>query len=55
MQGYLLKKKEKLGRWKQLYFVLKQDGGDSHLYFYEVRFLLFLINTLERFRDKYFT
>jgi len=24
-----------LGRWKQLYFVLKQDGGDSHLYFYE--------------------
>jgi len=35
MQGYLLKKKEKLGRWKQLYFVLKQDGGDSHLYFYE--------------------
>ena len=41
MQGYLLKKKEKLGRWKQLYFVLKQDGGDSHLYFYEVRFLFF--------------
>ena len=36
MQGYLLKKKEKLGRWKQLYFVLKQEGGDSHLYFYEV-------------------
>ena len=35
MQGYLLKKKEKLGKWKQLYFVLKQDGGDSHLYFYE--------------------
>ena len=35
MQGYLLKKKEKLGRWKQLYFVLKQEGGDSHLYFYE--------------------
>ena len=42
MQGYLLKKKEKLGRWKQLYFVLKQDGGDSHLYFYEVGFLFFL-------------
>ena len=39
MQGYLLKKKEKLGKWKQLYFVLKQDGGDSHLYFYEVRIL----------------
>jgi len=30
-----LKKKEKLGKWKQLYFVLKQDGADSHLYFYE--------------------
>lgn len=35
MQGFLLKKKEKLGKWKQLYFVLKQDGADSHLYFYE--------------------
>ena len=35
MQGFLLKKKEKLGKWKQLYFVLKQDGPDSHLYFYE--------------------
>jgi len=35
MQGYLLKKKEKLGKWKQQYFVLKQDGADSHLYFYE--------------------
>lgn len=35
MQGYLLKKKEKIGKWKQLYFVLKQDGADSHLYFYE--------------------
>ena len=35
MQGYLLKKKEKLGKWKQLYFVLKQDGSDSQLTFYE--------------------
>ncbi len=34
-QGYLLKKKEKLGKWKQLYFVLKQDGADTHLYFYD--------------------
>merc|ERR1711893_270867 len=28
MQGYLFKKKER--RWKQQYFVLKQDGADSH-------------------------
>ena len=35
MQGYLLKKKEKLGKWKQLYFVLRQDGADSQLTFYE--------------------
>ncbi|TRY67220.1 hypothetical protein TCAL_09809 [Tigriopus californicus] len=35
MQGYLLKKKEKAGKWKQLFFLLKQDGTDSHLYFYE--------------------
>jgi Ras GTPase-activating protein 1 len=35
MQGYLLKKKEKLGKWKQQYFVLKQDGTDSHLLFYD--------------------
>jgi Ras GTPase-activating protein 1 len=35
MQGYLLKKKEKLGKWKQLYFVLKQDVSDNHLYFYD--------------------
>ena len=35
MQGYLLKKKEKIGKWKQQYFLLKQDGGDSHLYFYD--------------------
>ena len=37
MQGYLLKKKEKLGKWKQQYFVLKQDefASESHLYFYE--------------------
>ena len=33
MQGYLFKKKER--RWKQQYFVLKQDGADSHLYFYD--------------------
>lgn len=36
MQGYLLKKKlEKVGKWKQQYFVLKEDGTDRHLYFYE--------------------
>lgn len=35
MQGYLLKKKEKLGRWKQLYFVLRQDNGEAQLTFYE--------------------
>ena len=35
MQGYLLKKKEKIGKWKQLFFLLKQDGSDSHLYFYD--------------------
>ena len=35
MQGYLLKKKEKVGKWKQQYFLLKQDGQDSHLYFYD--------------------
>ncbi|XP_040572741.1 ras GTPase-activating protein 1 isoform X2 [Lepeophtheirus salmonis] len=35
MQGYLLKKKEKIGKWKQQYIVVKQDGTDSHLYFYE--------------------
>ncbi len=35
MQGYLLKKKEKIGKWKQQFFLLKQDGTDSHLYFYD--------------------
>lgn len=35
MQGFLLKKKEKVGKWKQQFFLLKQDGQDSHLYFYE--------------------
>jgi len=35
MQGYLSKKKDKLARWKQQYFVLKQDGTDTHLYVYD--------------------
>ena len=35
MQGFLLKKKEKIGKWKQQFFLLKQDGSDSHLYFYD--------------------
>ena len=35
MQGFLLKKKEKIGKWKQQFFLLKQDGADSHLYFYD--------------------
>jgi Ras GTPase-activating protein 1 len=35
MQGFLTKKKEKTERWKQQYFVLKQEGQDSHMYIYE--------------------
>lgn len=51
MQGYLLKKKEKIGKWKQQFFLLKQDGSDSHLYFYDnpkVRFQ-FLVSCLLAF------
>jgi PH domain len=35
MQGFLTKKKDKTEKWKQQYFVLKQEGQDSHMYIYE--------------------
>ena len=65
MQGYLLKKKEKIGKWKQQFFLLKQDGSDSHLYFYDNPKVIFqvvqkkkmkinnlIINSLQRTKPK---
>lgn len=35
-QGYLNKKSDKAAKkWKALYFVLLQEGTDTHLYFYD--------------------
>lgn len=35
-QGYLNKKSDKgAKKWKALYFVLLQEGTDTHLYFYD--------------------
>lgn len=35
-QGYLHKKSDKgAKKWKALYFVLLQEGTDTHLYFYD--------------------
>lgn len=35
-QGYLNKKSDKTTKkWKALYFVLLQEGTDTHLYFYD--------------------
>ncbi|EEB13509.1 Ras GTPase-activating protein, putative [Pediculus humanus corporis] len=35
LQGYLQKRSDKSKRWKLMYFVLLNEGTDSHLYFYE--------------------
>ncbi|CAO1437957.1 unnamed protein product [Diamesa tonsa] len=35
MQGYLQKKSEKTGKWKQLYFALINEGTETHLYWYD--------------------
>lgn len=34
-QGYLMKKSEKTGKWKQLYFALINEGTETHLFFYD--------------------
>lgn len=34
-QGYLSKKSDKTGKWKQLYFALINDGAETHLFFYD--------------------
>lgn len=35
MQGYLSKKSEKTGKWKQLYFALINEGTETQLFFYD--------------------
>lgn len=35
LQGYLQKRSDKSKRWKLMYFVLVNEGTDSHLYFYD--------------------
>ncbi|KAG5672339.1 hypothetical protein PVAND_002472 [Polypedilum vanderplanki] len=34
-QGYLMKRSDKTGKWKQLYFALINDGAETHLFFYD--------------------
>jgi Ras GTPase-activating protein 1 len=34
-QGYLSKKSEKTGKWKQLYFALINEGTETQLFFYD--------------------
>lgn len=34
-QGFLYKKSDKTGKWKQLYFALINDGAETHLFFYD--------------------
>lgn len=34
-QGFLYKKSEKTGKWKQLYFALVKEGLETHLLFYD--------------------
>lgn len=35
MQGYLSKKSDKTGKWKQLYFALINEGTETQLFFYD--------------------
>jgi len=35
MQGFLNRKKDQKEKWKSQYFVLKQEGSDTHMYIYE--------------------
>ena len=35
MQGFLNRKKDQKDKWKSQYFVLKQEGADTHMYIYE--------------------
>lgn len=34
-QGFLQKRSEKTGKWKQLYFALINEGTETHLFFYD--------------------
>jgi Ras GTPase-activating protein 1 len=34
-QGYLSKRSDKTGKWKQLYFALINEGTETHLFFYD--------------------